>query len=131
MKKIFYILLLLMPLLSFAEEEKRGPEYYQELLEMKEPVKESRFFKEFLNMLGALALVLGVLFLVLLFFKRFLNLQSQKANEQSQIKIIEQRALTPKTSLYLLDMGGQKLLIADSPAGVTLLSKVAPFTLET
>lgn len=130
MHKIFFLILLAFaPLASFAEETPKGKDYYLEELQKAEPLNGSRFYKEFLNMLFALALILGVLFVVLLFFKKLVHTQSLKRNELSQIKVIEQRPLSPKSSLYLLELGGQTLLIAESPAGVSLLAKVPPSTL--
>ncbi len=128
MKKILFLILLITAPLPFYAEQ--GPEHYFEDLQKEEPANGIKFYKQFINMLFFLALILGALFLVLLFFKRLLLTQSNKINELSRIKIVEQRSLSSKSTLYLLEMGGQTLLVAESPAGVTLLTKAPPFTLE-
>jgi flagellar biogenesis protein FliO len=127
MKKIllFLFILTLPPL--FCDEK---PTNHLQQLEKEEPAKDSKFYETFIKMLYSLALLIGALFLVLLIFKRFLLKQTQKVNEQSQIKIIEQRALSPKTSLFLLELGGQRILISESHSGITFLAKAPHFTVD-
>ena len=107
MKKIILLMLILCPFAIYSETS----------LE-----EGSKFFQMFGKMIVSLAILLGLLFLVLLIFKRFLYTQAQKANDSSLIKIIEQRPLSQKATLHLLEIKGKKVLIAETAAGVTLLS---------
>jgi flagellar biogenesis protein FliO len=87
------------------------------------PVKQDdRFFYQFLNMLFSLGTILVLIFIISWLLKRFLNTRLQQLNTSSLIKIIERRSLTPKTTLYVLEINGKDIAIAESTNGITLLS---------
>lgn len=86
------------------------------------PNQEDHFFYSFLNMLFSLATILVVILIISWIFKRLLNTRMQQLNTSSLIKIIERRSLTPKTILYVLEINGRDIAIAESINGVTLLS---------
>ncbi len=80
-----------------------------------------RFFGEAMHMFIALGAIIGFLLIASWFVKRMLNTQIQQINDTSRIKIHERRTLSAKTSLYLLEVENNTVLIGESPAGVSLL----------
>lgn len=92
-------------------------------LEAKEPP--SRFLSDMLNMLTTLGLMVVVLVGISWFLKKMLNTRIQQANSNSLIKIHERRALSPKTAIYLLDICGKGIVVAESQNGVVHLADVS------
>jgi flagellar biosynthetic protein FliO len=41
------------------------------------------------------------------------------------MKILERRALSPKSALFLVDIGGKKLVVGDSPGGVSRIAELS------
>ena len=79
------------------------------------------FQSKFLNMLFILALLIGFMLLASWALKRMMRTKVTQLNTGSSIKILETRYLSPRATLYLLDVDGHKLLIAESPTTVTHL----------
>jgi flagellar biogenesis protein FliO len=96
---------------SFAEELKNGEE------------GDSRFFQEFLSMLFSVGIILGAIFVLMWVLRRMMNARMEQVNLKSSIKIIERRPLSPKTTIYILEIHGKAVTIADSHNGVALLSQ--------
>jgi flagellar protein FliO/FliZ len=94
---------------------------YHKHFEIKEEDKHDPFIKEFINMLSTLGLIVAVLLLASWFLKKVMNTRVQQLNTTSLVKVIEHRNLTPKTSIYLLDIKGEGIIIAESANGVTRL----------
>src|SRR4051812_14460183 len=63
-----------------------------------------RFYTEFFKMLSVLGLIVLALLMVTWFLKRMLNTRIEQVNSNSLIKVIERRSLTPKTSVYMLEV---------------------------
>ncbi len=80
-----------------------------------------RFFGEAMHMFIALGVIICFLLLASWFVKRMLSTQIQQMNDTSRIKIHERRTLSAKSSLYLLEVENNTVLISESPAGVSLL----------
>lgn len=80
------------------------------------------FFKKFINMLTTLGLMLALLLFIVWFLKRFLTTRVEKGNQESLIKVLEKRMLSPKTTLYFLEVKNKEIVLAESLNGVTLLS---------
>ena len=130
-KVIFlYFFALLLPLQNFAQEPpKENPqsEYvFPVFPEENSPQAQSadRFFTEFFNMLATLGLIIVLILFAAWFLKRMVNTRMIQANETSPIKILGRRGLTPKTAIYLLEINGKQIAIAESNAGVTALGEV-------
>ena len=85
------------------------------------------FFKEFMNMLTSLGLILVVLMAIAWLFKRLSAKRLEQVNEASVMKIIESRPLSQKTMLYLVEIEGTAIAFTESTNGVTHL---AQFELE-
>lgn len=80
-----------------------------------------KFISEFIHMLTVLGFIVGLILLVAWLLKRMLNTRIQQINTTSGIKIIESRSLSPKTTIYLLNIKGLNVAVAESHNGATLL----------
>ncbi|KIC73963.1 hypothetical protein DB42_BN00260 [Neochlamydia sp. EPS4] len=81
----------------------------------------ARFFHELINMLTTLGLIVAVVLIASWMIKRLLRGKIHQLNATSLIKVIEYRSLTPKTAVYLLEIKGKGIIIAESVNGVTHL----------
>ena len=72
---------------------------------------------EFMNMLTTLGIIVVVILIATWFLKKMVSSRIQQLNTTSVIKVIERRTLTPKTSLYLLDIKGTGFILAESIMG--------------
>ena len=84
----------------------------------------SRFLSEFLYMLLMLGLLVGALLFATRFLKRMTEARYDQANVTSSIKVLERRQISPKTTLYLLEIGEKSFLIAETPTHVTRIDQV-------
>lgn len=85
----------------------------------------NKFLAEFFYMLVMLGLLLGVVLLASWFLKRMVNTRYDQLNTTSSIKVLERRALSPKTSLYLISCDEEEYLIVESPTSVIQLHPTA------
>ncbi|MCB1112608.1 MAG: flagellar biosynthetic protein FliO [Chlamydiales bacterium] len=138
MKRLIAMLLLLGMLLTqttgvqlFAADEKDGDNveqsmrryFPQEVLE-EGGSGDSHFFAELVNMFATLGLLIAVLLGGTWVLKRMTNSRLQQLNVTSMIKILEQRNLSPKTVLYLVDVGGKGVMIADNGTHIATVAEV-------
>lgn len=104
------------------------PPSYPFLVEEAQPAgKEDNFTRDLVQMVITLGIITAIIFMMTWFLKRMLNTRIQQMNVSSGIKILERRALTPKSSLYLLDVKGKGMVVAESTNG---LVKLSDFDLE-
>ena len=82
-----------------------------------------RFFSEFVKMLGILGLILGLILLMAWVLKKVMNTRIQQINTTSPIKVLESRTLSPKSAIYLLEIQGREIAVAESLNGVTFLGE--------
>ncbi len=88
-------------------------------------VKDSDTFQsKFMNMLFLLGLLIGFMLLASWILKKMTKTRVTQLNQASSIKVLETRYLSPRSTLYLLDVQGQTLLIAESPMGVAQLASL-------
>jgi flagellar protein FliO/FliZ len=73
---------------------------------------------QFLKMILSLGALFALLFVGMWLMRRFYRGRQAWGNNHSSIKIIERRPLTPKASLYVVEVEGRSLLIGLSPQGV-------------
>jgi flagellar biogenesis protein FliO len=78
-----------------------------------------------LQMLGALAVVLGLLLLSLHGFKRW-RARMGGGLAGSQIQVLDVRTLAPKSAVALVEVAGQWLLLGIGANSVELLTRVEP-----
>jgi len=81
------------------------------------------YWSEFVNMMGSLVLVIGFICASVWILRRVMGAKLRHLNRYASIRIIERRALSQKSSIYLIDVLGQGIVIADSSSGITLLKE--------
>ncbi len=82
-----------------------------------------KFYSEFFRMMLMLGLVVGLLMFITWLLKRMINNRMQQINSSSVIQVLEKRPLSQKTMLYILEVNGRKLVIAESNNGVSSLTE--------
>ena len=82
------------------------------------------FRGKFANMLAILGLLIAFMLLASWAIKRMMKNRVTQLNTTGCIKVVETRYLSPKSCIYLLDIMGQGILIAESSAGVHQLAKI-------
>ncbi len=130
--KLFFLLTFL-PLLASEDKEKYPPptekaqvehtdeiqktvEHGEKKLEREADVHkttesyETAFIKTIVVLVGLLVLVI----LTVWMFKRISNGRLQTFNYLKSVKILEKRPLSPKSMLYLIEVSGKQVLIAES-----------------
>lgn len=94
--------------------------------------EEGRFMAEFWKVLMALGGMIAALFFLSWSAKKLLQSQVEQTNETNAIKVIQKRPLSTKTTVYLLEIEGRSVVMAESTNGVTLLqssTRKEPFNL--
>jgi len=81
------------------------------------------YWKDFINMLITLVIILAFIFATVWFLKRAMRSRLHQLNRTTGIKILERRALSAKSSLYLISVLGKGVVISDSPAGIQLVTE--------
>lgn len=81
---------------------------------------ESAFYKMLFVLLGIIVLV----FLLFFLFRKLSNSRMNQSNQFRSIKILEKRAISPKSMLYLVEIGGQKILLAESQLEIRNVSNL-------
>ncbi|HCJ84501.1 MAG TPA: hypothetical protein DHV41_03790 [Parachlamydiales bacterium] len=82
------------------------------------PSYEAAFFK----MILALLLLLFVVFFVIWGIRRLGRARMGFLKEVKHIRIVERRPLSPKTSLYLIETGKRRVLVAESQLEIKALT---------
>jgi flagellar protein FliO/FliZ len=102
------------------------PEQFQVDLQ-KETKKEDedRFVRDFTYMMFLLGVLIATLLILTWITRRLLNTRMQQVNLTSMIKILERRPLSPKSTVYLLDVQGNGFVVAESHSGLFKLGNVA------
>lgn len=85
----------------------------------------SDFRSTFMKMVWSLIALIALLFLTFWLFRRLSKMRLHQANQLKNIKILEKRAISPKTCLYLIETEGDKVLISESQLEVRLINKLS------
>lgn len=85
---------------------------------------ERDLFGELWNMLSMLGLVFLVLLLLLWLSKRFLASRRAPVDKENSIHILEQRTLSMKSTLYLIEVDGARWLVGESPTELTSFGRL-------
>ncbi|MDD2851660.1 MAG: flagellar biosynthetic protein FliO [Desulfuromonadaceae bacterium] len=86
---------------------------------------EFSFLSSLLQMVAALALVIGLILIIWHFSGKLLRgLPLGQQLLPKHIRLIETRYLGPKKSLLLIEVGGEYLLLAGSDAGLTFIKQI-------
>lgn len=102
----------------------------EELFEEARKPGDDKFFVEFIKMLATLGLVIGLILIVAWFLKRLVNSKLEQANLTSAIKVLERRTLSPKTSIYLIEIHDKTIALAESAEGRVARLAEFPFALS-
>ena len=87
--------------------------------------QEFSFLASFLQMIAALALVVGLILITWHFSSKLMNgLPVGRQLLSKHIRLIETRYLGPKKSLILIEVGGVYLLLSNSDTGLTLIKQI-------
>jgi len=128
--KIFWKFLIVMLLtMRFGMAEENAPpaeEPPKEYFSIEQPVSDEdthQLYYDFFKMIIMLSVIIAFLLVLMWFLKRFTQARIEQLNTSRLIKIIEQRNLSTKSTLYLIDVWGRQVLIAESSHGVTTLAK--------
>lgn len=102
------------------------PVWAQEVIE-NPPVEldNSRFVGEFFKMLLILSFMVIALLSLSWFVKRMSQRSFEKGNDENIVKVIERRALSPKSVIYVLDIEGRTVVVGETPNGITRLAEYA------
>jgi hypothetical protein len=71
----------------------------------------------------SLLILIGLMIATVWLLKRIIHGKTRAANANQLIQIVEKRALSPKTMLYIVSVDGQKHVIAESQLEVRTLFK--------
>ena len=82
------------------------------------------FFSSFLQMIAALAIVVGLILLTRHFSSKFIGVAPAGRLTSKHIRLVETRYIAPKKALVLVEVGGTYLLLASSEDSLTLVKQV-------
>jgi hypothetical protein len=103
------------------EAAPRPPYFADDDDEKKEAQVEQPHFSELLSrMLIMLVVTVGGFALFAWFAKKFLHNRMQGLNRQGRIQIVEQRALSQKSALYIIKIDAKEYLITESASGIDI-----------
>lgn len=114
--------------LLFAEEPapaKSIEKSFKDPFSLEEPVPEvidqSKFLGEFFYMLLMLAVLITLVYFLAWFMRRMTTIRIDQYNEGSSMKIVERRQVSQRTTLYLMEVEGKKIVMAETPTSVVQL----------
>ena len=82
------------------------------------------FFSSFLQMIAALAIVVGLILLTRHFSNKIMGGSTTARFTSKHIRLVETRYIAPKKSLILVEVGGAYLLLASSEDSLTFVKQV-------
>lgn len=75
------------------------------------------------RMFGSLALIIALLIGSYLVLKKLIQGKLAKGGASRSIEILERRAISPKSVVYLLEVEGKKVLLAESQLEIQVLDR--------
>ncbi len=82
------------------------------------------FLASLLKMISALAVVLGVMFAGLWAARKFMNNKGASVDDGQMIRVLSTRYLGPKSSILLLDVLGNVIVVGVSGTQITMLTTI-------
>jgi flagellar biogenesis protein FliO len=130
MKTLKILLTICIPLLSLYADapavKLNSPDFSEELCLSESTTSldlaTTSYETAFLRMLFVLIGLLIVLCLGVFLFKKYASSRLQQSNHTRNIKILEKRVISPKSMLYLIEVGGKTMLIGESQLELRHLS---------
>jgi flagellar biosynthetic protein FliO len=80
---------------------------------------EYSFGGQFLKMILTLAAFVALLLAIGWVYRKLGLKRALFGNAHAMIQILERRALSAKTALYLIEVDGRRLIVGDSPSGIS------------
>jgi flagellar biogenesis protein FliO len=99
-----------------------GPKYFLDVPDDRSSFEGDHFWKELVNMFITLGLIILVLVALVWIMRRMQTTRIKFANESSYIKLVDHRALSAKSAVYLLHIQGRAIIVSDSQNGMTRLA---------
>ncbi len=78
----------------------------------------------FIKMLLILIALIALIFLTFWIFRKMMRMRLTQANLTKNIKILEKRAISPKSLLYIVEIDGKKILISESTLEVRKIKDI-------
>jgi flagellar protein FliO/FliZ len=82
------------------------------------------FFSSFIQMIAALAIVVGLILLIRHFSSKFLGGPTPARFASKHIRLVETRYIAPKKALILIEIDGEYILLASSEDNLTFVKQV-------
>jgi flagellar protein FliO/FliZ len=89
--------------------------------------QEQSILSSFVQMIAALSIVIGLILVTRYFSEKLIKGGIADKLASRHIRLVETRAIAPKRSLVLVEVGGEYLLLASSEHGLSLLKQVEVF----
>lgn len=89
--------------------------------------QEHSFLSSFVQMIAALSIVVGLILVTRHFSEKLIKGGIVDKFASRHIRLVETRAIAPKKSLVLVEVGGEYLLLASTEHGLSLLKQVEVF----
>jgi flagellar protein FliO/FliZ len=89
--------------------------------------QEFSFLSSFLQMIAALAVVIGLILITWHFFNKFTRSATAGRFAAKHIRLVESRYIAPKKSLMLVEVGGEYLLLSCTADRLTLIKQINMF----
>lgn len=109
MKGAVTVLFLILPLLAHAEEPTH---------------QEFSFLSSFMQMIAALAIVIGLILLTKYFSGKLLGRVAAPGMVSKNIRLVETRYIAPRKSLILIEVAGEYLLLSSTENQLSLIKQV-------
>lgn len=122
----YFICFFLTSLSLSAAEETPLPKELQERYERSQIEGDTKFYESFIQMLFYLGVMIVVLYVGMHIIKNMLYKKpTQSLEKNDTMSILEAFSLSPKTTLYIIEVEGKKLLIAESMQSTSLLRELS------
>jgi flagellar protein FliO/FliZ len=89
--------------------------------------QEHSLLSSFVQMIAALSIVIGLILVTRHFSEKLIKGGIADKFASRHIRLVETRAIAPKRSLVLIEVGGEYLLLGNSEHGLSLLKRVELF----
>lgn len=86
--------------------------------------QEFSFFSSFLQMIAALAVVIGLILVTWHFFNKFTRGVTVGRSATKHIRLVESRYIAPKKALILVEVSGEYLLLSCTEDSLSLIKQI-------
>lgn len=86
--------------------------------------EESHFMADFIKMLVTLGFIIAFLLFISWYLKRMMSSKVQHLNSSSLVKVIEQRQLSTRSTIHIVEIEGKTFAIGESAGNICLLTEL-------